>query len=98
MLRQDITLLLRRELREGAIATKRIPDSPWPVRVGDGPPRPREEGVIEIRLVAERIRAPEHAVVWLERQPRHRTGPQTRPDLRNEHRRILVEREHRDPV
>src|SRR5262250_3410902 len=60
VLPDDRPLLLWRQPGETADATQRIPDAPRPRRIQCGTPRPPEQPVVEVRLEARRIRAPEH--------------------------------------
>ena len=62
VLGQDRPLLLLRQLGEAAAAAERIPDRPAPVGVEHRPARPVDQRLLEVRLVAERIGAPEHRV------------------------------------
>ena len=70
VLGENHALLLGRQLREPAAAPERIPDGPAPVRIEHRPPRPVQQHVDQIRLVADRVGAAEHRVLRLLRQRR----------------------------
>ncbi len=68
VLGQDGPLLLHRQLGKIATASQRIPHAPGPVRVEDGPAGAFDQGLAEVRLVPEGVRAPEHRELGFQTQ------------------------------
>ena len=93
VLAQDVALIDRLELRERALAAKRIPDVPARRLVGDVLDRATEERPLELGLVARGVRAAEHREVVAQLDVAQRRLGEERPHVADEVRRVLAPRQ-----
>ena len=96
VLHQDRVLLLSRELLERAVAAQRIPDRPAKRGIEHAAARPLDERLVEILLVPERVRAPQHGQLRLRPQLAEGSGSEQRPGGGDERVRALAQRQDRD--
>src|SRR5262245_33115267 len=96
MLGEDHALLLVAQLREPAAAPERVPNGPLPERIEYRPPRALQQRFLEIRLVPDGVRAPEHREFRFLRQTGKSRSVEHRPRAIEEEAGILVHGEDAD--
>ncbi len=96
VLHEDRVLLAPRQLLERAGAAQRVPDRPRKRRIEDAPARALDERLLEVLLVADRVRAAEHRELGLRLELGERRGLEERPVLGDERLGRLAERQERD--